>query len=104
LFFSGKNEPETREFWSFATWIPTMLFLGIVATAFVKIELDAAKLYRPARIKSQSDMRPFNRTGLSIFIPAQGERCFDCPLPCAPLLNERLELRGDGLRDGFKTN
>jgi len=35
------------------------------------------------------------------FVPQQGDRCFNAPLPCTPYPRESLSLRGEGFQDGF---
>ena len=42
--------------------------------------------------------------GLSVYVPEEGDQCWDAPLPCAPFVPDshlRLRTTGD-LRDGFK--
>lgn len=40
--------------------------------------------------------------GLTIYVPAKGDQCFEQCLPCAPYFNDRLEMRGETLQDGFR--
>jgi hypothetical protein len=37
-----------------------------------------------------------------VYGPSKTDQCWYAPLPCTPILNAHLELRGDGLRSGFK--
>ncbi len=48
-------------------------------------------------------MKPFQtRSGLVLWVPTEGDRCWDGPLPCTPYPNENLRLRTDGdLSSGF---
>lgn len=78
----------------------TISFLGIVAMAILKIELSSADLVLP-RPMEVTAVKSLLRTNVPILIPVSGERCFQCPIPCAPELNERLRLRGETLEDGF---
>lgn len=41
-------------------------------------------------------------SGLIVYTPAAGDRCFDLPLPCTPYPNANLMLRGDSIREGFR--
>jgi len=41
-------------------------------------------------------------SGLTLYCPASGDRCFDAPLPCTPYPNPRLRLRGDSFLSGFE--
>ncbi len=42
-----------------------------------------------------------NQTGLTIFIPVADEQCWFAPLPCAPSLDNTLQLIGKDLAGGF---
>lgn len=39
----------------------------------------------------------------TFYYPKNSNQCFDKELPCLPELNNNIELRGNDLRDGFKT-
>jgi hypothetical protein len=41
--------------------------------------------------------------GLKIYVPVNGDQCWDSPLPGTPYFNPALQLRGPGLQSGFKT-
>jgi len=45
--------------------------------------------------------RTFVVDGLPIYLPEEGERCWDAPLPCAPALDPGLAARGATLDAGF---
>jgi hypothetical protein len=41
-------------------------------------------------------------SGLAVYVPAQGDQCWDAPLPCTPYFDESLRLRDESsLRSGF---
>jgi hypothetical protein len=41
-------------------------------------------------------------SGLAVYVPAQGNQCWDAPLPCTPYFDESLRLRNpSSLRWGF---
>jgi hypothetical protein len=40
-------------------------------------------------------------SGLTIYTPAQGDECWDAPLPCTPYFRPQLKLRGKSLSEGF---
>ena len=41
-------------------------------------------------------------SGLAVYVPAQGNQCWDAPLPCTPYFDETLRLRNESfLRRGF---
>lgn len=41
-------------------------------------------------------------SGLTLYRPATGDRCFDAPRPCTPYPKPTLRLRGDSIRSGFE--
>lgn len=42
------------------------------------------------------------RSGLKVFVPAEGGQCWEAPLPCSPGIDPRLRLRREGdLSQGF---
>jgi hypothetical protein len=41
-------------------------------------------------------------SGLAVYVPVQGNQCWDAPLPCTPYFDETLRLRNESsLRWGF---
>jgi hypothetical protein len=46
-------------------------------------------------------MRRITGSGLTIYTPAQGDECWDAPLPCTPYFRPQLRLRGKSLSEGF---
>jgi hypothetical protein len=41
-------------------------------------------------------------SGLAVYVPVQGNQCWDAPLPCTPYFDETLRLRnGPSMRSGF---
>jgi hypothetical protein len=43
------------------------------------------------------------RSGLTVYVPINGQQCWDAPLPCTPYFDPTLQLRTPGrLRDGFR--
>jgi len=45
--------------------------------------------------------RGITGSGLRIYTPAQGDECWDAPLPCTPYFRSQLRLRGKSLSEGF---
>jgi hypothetical protein len=45
--------------------------------------------------------RGITGSGLTIYTPAQGDECWDAPLPCTPYFRPQLRLRGKSLSEGF---
>jgi hypothetical protein len=77
------------------------LYLAVFGLIGLKAKsLTIKDLYQP-RPMEQIVARRYNWTGWPLWIPEVGERCFDCPIPCAPQVNERLRLRGKDLREGL---
>ncbi|MCL4502850.1 MAG: hypothetical protein M1438_13540 [Deltaproteobacteria bacterium] len=50
------------------------------------------------------ELRTFvTRSGLQVYVPKDGDRCWDAPLPCTPYPNGNLSLRESGnISKGFK--
>jgi hypothetical protein len=44
----------------------------------------------------------YTLSGLAVYVPTEGNRCWDAPLPCTPYFDETLRLRnGPSMRAGF---
>jgi hypothetical protein len=101
IIFPRENTPISRIFEKNAVYLPLAAMIAVLGMAVLKIRLNGEKIVRPVPLEA-AQVRSYNFTGLPIFIPAAGERCFGCPLPCTPLLNERLQLRGENMESGFR--
>lgn len=54
-------------------------------------------------IPDNLDYRSYKINEFDIFIPTDGDRCFDHPIPCTtPYANSNIGLRGSSLASGFK--
>lgn len=53
-------------------------------------------------LNTQFEIR--NVSGINIYIPNKDIRCFDQCLPCMPFFDERIEMRGQSLENGFRIN
>ncbi|WP_165022828.1 LIC_10190 family membrane protein [Dysgonomonas sp. ZJ279] len=65
-------------------------------------------LYKPQSIdykKNEKDSKflEYNINNSTIYYPDNGNQCFDQCLPCMPYPNNKLEMRGERLNQGFKT-
>ena len=51
----------------------------------------------------RSELQSFiTRSGLRLYVPQEGDQCWDAPLPCTPYPNADLRLRRQGdLGSGF---
>jgi hypothetical protein len=69
------------------------LWLGYHGHGFGGIPRPATKIFT-------------TNSGLNVIVPASEEevRLWDAPLPAAPLPKHDLELRGENMRDGFRTH
>ncbi|WP_036043767.1 LIC_10190 family membrane protein [Leptospira alstonii] len=68
------------------------------------VEENSAFFVRPRKIEIPPNLgfKTINVKDLEVFIPAEGDRCFDHKIPCMPYKNETLTLRGKTLQTGFK--
>jgi hypothetical protein len=55
--------------------------------------------------RALAEFIPFKVDGITIYVPVSGDQCFDHPLPCTPpsVCLDCLELRGESIKDGFRT-
>jgi hypothetical protein len=58
--------------------------------------------HRVVRMGSCAGFKVFSTdSGLLIYIPEEGDQCWDAPLPCAPAPVKNLRLRKENIRGGF---
>lgn len=84
--------------YAFRVMLPGFLTVVLVAGCVAAFN----ESQRPASPETVRRMKTLS--GLTVFVPATGDRCGDAPLPCSSLPpNEQLELRRPGsLADGFR--
>ncbi|UOG56836.1 LIC_10190 family membrane protein [Leptospira noguchii] len=68
------------------------------------IRENSALFVRPKKIEIPQNLefKKIQMNHLEVFIPAEGDRCYDYKIPCMPYRNHTLILRGDTLQSGFK--
>lgn len=68
------------------------------------IRENSAFFVRPKKIEIPQNLefKKIQMNNLEIFIPAEGDRCYDYEIPCMPYKNYSLILRGKTLQSGFK--
>ncbi|WP_061269874.1 LIC_10190 family membrane protein [Leptospira interrogans] len=68
------------------------------------IRENSAFFVRPKKIKIPQNLefKKIQMNDLEVFIPAEGDRCYDYEIPCMPYKNYSLILRGKTLQSGFK--
>jgi hypothetical protein len=54
------------------------------------------------RVPSDVDFKTYNISGFDIYVPTNGDRCFDQDIPCTPHPKSTLVLRENTLKAGFK--
>jgi hypothetical protein len=59
---------------------------------------------RPQPIASlqPSNVGSYAISGVTVFYPTDGDRCYDHDLPCTPYPDRTLELRGNTIQSGFR--
>ena len=79
--------------------LSTFLFISLALQPYSRNIWRFHKLYRIPR----AELKTFTTdSGLVIYVPKEGDMCWDAPLPCTPYPNNSLKLRKDGeLRSGF---
>jgi hypothetical protein len=79
------------------SWIAVALCFarnGLALTYSTKGKL-AESMSKPDLIRNVTG------SGLAIYTPAQGDECWDAPLPCTPYFRPQLRLRSKSLSEGF---
>ncbi|EKO88847.1 hypothetical protein M9Y90_08300 [Leptospira interrogans] len=68
------------------------------------IRENSAFFVRPKKIEIPQNLefKKIQMNDLEVFIPAEGDRCYDYEIPCMPYKNYSLILRGKTLQSGFK--
>ncbi|UMQ58726.1 LIC_10190 family membrane protein [Leptospira interrogans] len=68
------------------------------------IRENSAFFVRPKKIEIPRNLefKKIQMNNLEVFIPAEGDRCYDYEIPCMPYKNYSLILRGKTLQSGFK--
>jgi hypothetical protein len=89
-----------------------VLLLGLSLRQFVHYEGISANALYTFFVKAQSidnidtgkeiKYNEHRVDGIIIYYPDKGDQCFDQPLPCTPYPNNRLEMRGGSLQNGFR--
>ena len=69
--------------------------------------INISWLYKPQSIHITKENTGITFTGhevgnTTVYSPDKGDRCFDQCLPCMPYFNDKLEMRGALLEDGFR--
>ncbi|WP_036058889.1 hypothetical protein [Leptospira sp. P2653] len=68
------------------------------------IRENSAFFVRPKKIEIPQNLefKKIQMNDLEVFIPAEGDQCYDYKIPCMPYNNPSLILRGKTLQSGFK--
>jgi hypothetical protein len=83
-----------------------LLLLSWIAVVLCFARNGLALTYRTKGKLAESMTKPdlirrITGSGLTIYTPAQGDECWDAPLPCTPYFRPQLRLRGKSLSEGF---
>lgn len=79
-----------------------VLFALLVIPLTVPARYLARTWRNPGPAPRVSMRQATTASGLTVFLPAQGDQCWDSPLPSSPRLNPRLRLRVENdVRSGF---
>lgn len=83
-----------------AGFLVTNFFLmGSVASHARKVKEISTSGFEPVPAPAMNTKD--TASGLTVHIPADGNQCWDSPIPATPYYNENLRLRGDGIESGF---
>jgi hypothetical protein len=77
------------------------IFFHFIILSVNNPHLAIERLNHP-RGSPQVDVKYEVINGVEIYNPTKGDQCWNSRLPCTPILNNNLVLRGDKLHDGFR--
>ena len=84
-------------------YLTVILLISIQAKKITRFDLDQI-LLRPQLIKVPQDVgfKTSITSGVQIFVPTSGDRCYDHVIPCSPYPDSTVVLRGTTLQSGFR--
>ena len=60
-------------------------------------------ILKPAE-RTEPELRTLTIDNIEVYMPTNSKQCWNSPLPCSPVPDYRLRLRGDDIADGFYVN
>lgn len=119
IFIKNKRDCQimqnTEKKYRIALSLCTVIFMiGLIALALRQVkhykvdnEPDLTLLYKPQSVDNIKTEKGATFTkhsieNLTIYSPDIDNRCFDQKLPCMPYFDNRIEMRGESLQDGFR--
>jgi hypothetical protein len=85
------------------SYLVVLMLLGIQAKKLTRFDFNQVA-YRPQPLKPPQDagFETKKASGMNIYVPISGDRCYDHALPCTPYPDSTVVLRGATLQSGFR--
>jgi hypothetical protein len=85
-------------------FIMLLFFSTYIKRNFAFVASNSSNLILPKKnpIPSILKFKTYEMSGVTIYVPLEGDRCYDIDFPCTPYPDSTLVLRGNTLRHGFK--
>jgi hypothetical protein len=109
LFFKSYLSPKYKTKIVFGVLL-FVFFGNYIRTNYTQIKTNSYKvlysncIIAPPRIEIPPNVNfnTYNISGVDIYVPTEGDRCFDHNIPCTPFPDTSLILRNNTLKSGFK--
>ncbi len=79
-----------------------LYFVGFNITRIAHENLNQLVLPKIIEIPVTLNFKTLNISGVNVYVPIEGDRCYNYFIPCTPYPDTTLILRGNTLKSGFK--
>ena len=85
-------------------FIMLLFFSTYIKRNFIPVTSNLYNFILPNKNSGPSTLKfkTYEISGVTIYVPLEGDRCYDIDFPCTPYPDSTLVLRGNTLRHGFK--
>lgn len=92
-------------------WITVLVSVVITSTSVLSLVIayshynvfDPIHIVKPAE-RTELELRTLTIDNIQVYMPTSTKQCWNSPLPCSPVPDYRLRLRGNDIADGFYVN
>ena len=86
------------------TFIMLLFFSTYIKRNFIPVTSNLYNFILPNNNSGPSTLKfkTYEINSVTIYVPLEGDRCYDIDFPCTPYPDSTLVLRGNTLRQGFK--
>ena len=81
-----------------------LFFSTYIKRNFIPVTSNLYNFILPNNNSGPSTLKfkTYEINSVTIYVPLEGDRCYDIDFPCTPYPDSTLVLRGNTLRQGFK--